>query len=214
MKPVSRRHSTASSGPNSMGTPRASSTSAAPHSEVTARLPCLATLAPAAAATSAAPEEMLKVSGPPPPVPTTSTSSSRSASVSGSGVTRSAHHLDKAGQLRRLFAARGQHGQQRRGLHLRHLAGENLFQHAGRLLAGQRRAILGQRLQQLLQEAISSMVTKRRPIQTISHSVVCPFFSGQDSIWIPLARSQLPGIPRGRSRIPKTTADWDGPYPT
>jgi hypothetical protein len=71
-----------------MGTPRASSTSAAPHSEVTARLPCLATLAPAAAATSAAPDEMLKVSGPPPPVPTTSTSSSRSTSVKGSGVAR------------------------------------------------------------------------------------------------------------------------------
>ena len=59
----------------SMGTPRASSTSAAPQSEVTARLPCLATLAPAAAATSAAPQEILKVCGPPPPVPTQSTSS-------------------------------------------------------------------------------------------------------------------------------------------
>ena len=65
-------------GPSSMGTPRASSTSAAPQREVTARLPCLATLAPAAAATSAAPQEMLKVCGPPPPVPTQSTSSSRS----------------------------------------------------------------------------------------------------------------------------------------
>jgi hypothetical protein len=40
----------ASSGESSMGTPRASSTSAAPQREVTARLPCLATLAPAAAA--------------------------------------------------------------------------------------------------------------------------------------------------------------------
>ncbi len=89
MNPVSRRHRTASSGPSAMGTPRASSTSAAPHSDVTARLPCLATLAPAAAATSAAPDEILKVSGPPPPVPTTSTSSSRSASVRGSGVARS-----------------------------------------------------------------------------------------------------------------------------
>ena len=147
MNPVSRRHSTASSGPSSIGTPRASSTSAAPHSEVTARLPCLATLAPAAAATSAAPEEMLKVSGPPPPVPTTSTSSSRSSSVKGSGVDPLAHHLHKAGQFRRLFAARGQHGQQRRSLHLRHVAGENLFQDGGRLLASQCRAILGQRLQ-------------------------------------------------------------------
>jgi len=60
--------------PSVMGTPSASNTSAAPQSDVTARLPCLATLAPAAAATSAAPEEMLKVNGPPPPVPTMSTS--------------------------------------------------------------------------------------------------------------------------------------------
>ncbi len=69
-----------------MGTPRASRTSAAPHCDVTARLPCLATLAPAAAATSAAPQEILKVRGPPPPVPTQSTSSALSTSVSGTGM--------------------------------------------------------------------------------------------------------------------------------
>ena len=69
-----------------MGTPRASKTSAAPHCEVTARLPCLATLAPAAEATSAAPQEMLKVCGPPPPVPTQSTSSALSSSVKGMGT--------------------------------------------------------------------------------------------------------------------------------
>ena len=71
-----------------MGTPSASKTSAAPHRDVTARLPCLATLAPAAAATSAAPEEILKVSGPPPPVPHVSTSSARSSSVSGTPIAR------------------------------------------------------------------------------------------------------------------------------
>ena len=58
-----------------------------------------------------------------------------------------AHHLDKAGQLRRLFAARGQNSEQRRGLDFGHSAGENLFEHGCRLLASQRRAILGQRLQ-------------------------------------------------------------------
>ncbi len=86
--PVSRRHSAARSGGRVIGTPSASSTSADPHCEVTARFPCLATFAPAAAATSAAPVETLKVAGPPPPVPQVSTSCSRSSPVSGIGVAR------------------------------------------------------------------------------------------------------------------------------
>ena len=52
--------------------PSASSTSADPEREVIARLPCLATGTPAAAATSAAVVEMLNVPLPSPPVPTTS----------------------------------------------------------------------------------------------------------------------------------------------
>jgi hypothetical protein len=52
---------------------QASSTSALPELEDTLRLPCLATLAPAAAQTNIAAVEMLKVFAPSPPVPTMST---------------------------------------------------------------------------------------------------------------------------------------------
>src|SRR2546422_8469659 len=52
-----------------MRTPSASSTSAEPHLEVNDRLPCLATTAPAPAATNAAAVEILKVETTPPPVP-------------------------------------------------------------------------------------------------------------------------------------------------
>src|SRR5580698_6214866 len=88
MNPVSRKHSAASAGPSAIGTPSASSTSADPACDVTARLPCLATFASAAAATSAAPVEILKVNGPPPPVPHVSTNSARSSSVSGNEIAR------------------------------------------------------------------------------------------------------------------------------
>ena len=54
--------------------PRASRTSAEPVCEVMARLPCLATEAPAAAATRAAAVEMLKLPEESPPVPQVSTS--------------------------------------------------------------------------------------------------------------------------------------------
>ncbi len=56
-----------------MFTPRASSKSAAPDLEDDARLPCLTTRAPAAAAMMAAVVEMLIVCAPSPPVPTVST---------------------------------------------------------------------------------------------------------------------------------------------
>src|SRR2546422_3843541 len=52
-----------------MRTPSASSTSAEPHLDVNDRLPCLATTAPAPAATNAAAVEILKVETTPPPVP-------------------------------------------------------------------------------------------------------------------------------------------------
>src|ERR1700722_11537800 len=86
MKPVSRRHSTAFSGSSTTGTPNASRTSAEPHFEVTPRLPCLATLTPAAAATNPAAVEMLKVPWPSLPVPQVSTNCSRSDSVKGMWV--------------------------------------------------------------------------------------------------------------------------------
>src|SRR5256885_594329 len=57
------------SGARSIFTPSCSSTSAEPHIDDAARLPCLATRAPHAAATIAASVEMLKVARPSPPVP-------------------------------------------------------------------------------------------------------------------------------------------------
>ena len=57
----------------SMRTPSASSTSADPLCELAARFPCLATRAPAAAATIAAAVDMLKVPEASPPVPQVST---------------------------------------------------------------------------------------------------------------------------------------------
>ena len=60
-KPCSRRDRAASSGPRSNASPSASITSALPVGEVLARLPCLATRTPAAAAMIATVVEMLKV---------------------------------------------------------------------------------------------------------------------------------------------------------
>ena len=65
----------------------ASTTSAAPLDEETERPPCLATFAPAAAATNMAVVEILKVFAPSPPVPTISTSPFLSAT--GTGVANS-----------------------------------------------------------------------------------------------------------------------------
>src|SRR5258708_25051285 len=67
-------HRATPSGARSIFTPSCSSTSAEPHSEEAARLPCLATRAPHAAATIAAKVEMLKVASPSPPVPQVSSS--------------------------------------------------------------------------------------------------------------------------------------------
>ena len=60
-KPTSRRAAAAEVASWSVRTPSASSTSAEPALEVIARLPCLATGTPAAAATMAAVVEMLKL---------------------------------------------------------------------------------------------------------------------------------------------------------
>ena len=105
-----------------MGTPRASKTSADPQREVTARLPCLATSAPAAAATRAAPVEMLKVAGPPPPVPQVLTSRARSSSVKRDGRGAGAHLFDKAGKLGGELAAGGEDGEQGGGFDFWNLA--------------------------------------------------------------------------------------------
>ena len=67
--PASSMQRATPSGARSIFTPSCSSTSADPHADDAARLPCLATRAPHAAATMAASVEMLKVSRPSPPVP-------------------------------------------------------------------------------------------------------------------------------------------------
>ena len=70
---ASRNTRAASAASRAIRTPRASRTSADPHCDVKERLPCLATEAPAPAATNAAAVEMLKVDTVPPPVPHVST---------------------------------------------------------------------------------------------------------------------------------------------
>src|SRR5487761_1292668 len=72
--PASSTQRATPSGPRSTFTPSCSSTSAEPHSDEAARLPCLATRAPQAAATIADSVEILKVARPSPPVPQVSRS--------------------------------------------------------------------------------------------------------------------------------------------
>ncbi len=71
--PVSAMQRAMASGGRSIWTPSDSITSALPLLLDTPRPPCLAVLAPAAAATNMAQVEMLKVLAPSPPVPTMST---------------------------------------------------------------------------------------------------------------------------------------------
>ena len=77
MKPIPAclMHRLTPSGVNSMFTPSAPSTSAAPERDDSARLPCLATGTPAPATISAAQVEMLNEPEASPPVPTTSMAS-------------------------------------------------------------------------------------------------------------------------------------------
>ena len=84
---ASRMQRATPAGPRSTTTPSASSTSAEPHCDDAARFPCLATRAPAAAATSAAMVDTLTVPDRSPPEPHVSTSGPPSASTS----TRSAN---------------------------------------------------------------------------------------------------------------------------
>ena len=112
-----------------------------------------------------------------------------------------AHDVDEAGQLGRLLAARGQHGEQGGDFDLGHVAGEDLGEHVGGLLAGERGAVFGERLEKVLQRIhishygngtrVTRLVTgtstdRRRP--------VCGAVVQQDSIWVPLARSRWSGF--------------------
>src|SRR4029450_10474855 len=80
MPPSSRQRATWA-GPSSRLTPSVSTTSAEPHKDDTERLPCLATLTPAPAATNAVAVETLKVPEASPPVPHVSINISRSVPV-------------------------------------------------------------------------------------------------------------------------------------
>ena len=80
-KPTVSIAAAAWAGGGSMRRPSASSTSALPQRLDEARLPCLATPAPAAAATSPAAVEMLKVPALSPPVPQVSTRPARRTGV-------------------------------------------------------------------------------------------------------------------------------------
>src|SRR5262249_62207087 len=70
--PTSSASAVVAAGGRSITTPRASSTSAAPHADDAARFPCLTIGAPAAAATIVAIVDTLTVRAPSPPVPTRS----------------------------------------------------------------------------------------------------------------------------------------------
>ena len=121
-----------------MRTPSASSTSADPHRDDTARLPCLAIGTPAAAATSAAEVEMLNVSAPSPPVPQVSTSPSR-LGIAGRRV--GAHRPGAAGDLVGCLALHPQRHHERGDLGRAGVAAHHL--HHGRvgLLAGEVAAV-------------------------------------------------------------------------
>ena len=79
--PTRSRHRSACSAVTAIFTPKASSTSALPHWLVALRLPCLATVTPAAAATMADPVEMLNVFEKSPPVPQVSMASGGAATA-------------------------------------------------------------------------------------------------------------------------------------
>ena len=137
MKPVARRHSAAASGSRVVGTPSASRTSAEPQREVTARFPCLATQAPAPAATSAAAVEIFSVSRPSPPVPQVSTRRARSSGAQGNRCCRCPHCLGEAAQLLCRFAA-CRHGGEQPGKRHDERVGEGIGQGVGQRIRGMR----------------------------------------------------------------------------
>ena len=114
--------------------PSASSTSAEPELDDTARLPCFATPAPAAAATSAAAVEMLSVCALSPPVPAVST---RSCALRVDSEHVLAHRLRAAGDLARGLALEAQSDEEAAHLRLRRLAVHDRAHHVARLGARQ-----------------------------------------------------------------------------
>ena len=110
--------------------PSASSTSAEPEAEETARFPCFATPAPAAAATSAAAVEMLNVRAPSPPVP------GRVDQVLAVGPHREdvlAHGFGAARDLVRALALEPERDEEAADLRRRRLAAHDLVHDVARL---------------------------------------------------------------------------------
>ena len=124
--------------------PSASSTSAEPEADETARLPCFATPAPAAAATIAAAVEMLIVLAPSPPVPAVSTRSS----LRPDRKHVAAHRLGTARDLVRGLALEPERHEEAADLGLRRFAAHDLVHHLVRLRPRQRAALeqIGERL--------------------------------------------------------------------
>ena len=133
-KPSSSIDRAIRAGGSSSSKPSASSTSAEPEAEETARFPCFATPAPAAAATSAAAVEMLSVCAPSPPVPAVST---RSARVGSTGEDVLAHRLGAAGDLVHGLALQPERDEEAADLRRRRLAAHDLAHRLARLGAGQ-----------------------------------------------------------------------------
>src|ERR1700738_3000870 len=122
------------SGPRSMRTPSAVSTSAAPQREESARLPCLATGTPAPATMKAAQVEMLNEPDASPPVATTW------MGWSFDGEHLRAHGANRAGDLVHGFAAHPQRHQQSAHLRGRGFARHHAVEGGCRLVARQCRA--------------------------------------------------------------------------
>ena len=128
--------------------PSASSTSALPDFDDTERPPCLATRAPAAAATNIDAVEMLNVCDASPPVPTMSTRCSRSGTstlVANSRITCAAAAISPIVS----FLTRKPDGE-RRDHHRRHLAAHDLA-HQRQHLVVEDLAVLDRALQRFLQ---------------------------------------------------------------
>ena len=98
--PISANSASLAEAGRSITTPSASSTSAAPHCEDAARLPCLTMGTPAAAATMVAIVDTFTVWAPSPPVPTRSVTGP--AILDRRGVRQ--HRRGQAGHLRGGFA--------------------------------------------------------------------------------------------------------------
>jgi hypothetical protein len=111
------------SGVRLMLTPSASRTSALPDCDETDRPPCLATRAPAAAATNIAAVEMLKVWAPSPPVPQVST---RWAVTDLHLGRQLAHDLRRSGDFTDRFLLDAQADDDRRNHHRRDFAAHDL----------------------------------------------------------------------------------------